>query len=147
MAGKTECGVLLFQELPRYLFPVTLVTVVAGDRAQLVNASFGLEEGRVLLVAAQAGPGSNLGVGGFEREGKAFLALRIGMFFSRTVAGLTSLLFIEHDLGVRVPFCEPLVEVFVTRLTGLGPHIPFGFHPLLAKSSDTNEGYQYHEGK
>jgi len=55
MAGKTEVGVSLFQEMLRYRGSVNLVAVVAGHSTQSMDSSFGLKKNLALSMAAQAG--------------------------------------------------------------------------------------------
>ncbi len=94
VAGETEIGFSLLEKILCDLRTVRLMAIIACDRTQFVDTSEVLEQGFVFLVAAQAGLGPNLGVGGLKRESKRLLALRIGVLFSRTVAGLASLLLI-----------------------------------------------------
>jgi hypothetical protein len=143
VAGETKIGFFLLEKILRNLRTVRLMAIIACNRTQFVNTSQVLKKGFVFLMAAQAGLGPNLSVGGFEREGKRLLALRIGMLFARTVAGFAPLLLIEHDLGVRVPFREAVVEVFVAPLAGLRAHVS---RLLLAKGREANEGYRSYEG-
>jgi len=143
VAGETKIGFFLLEKILRNLRTVRLMAIIACNRTQFVNTSQVLKKGFVFLMAAQAGLGPNLSVGGFEREAKRLLALRIGMLFARTVAGLAPLLLVEDDLRVRVPFCEAVVEIFVAPLAGLRAHVS---RLLLAKGREANEGYRSYEG-
>jgi hypothetical protein len=116
-----------------------LVAVVAGHSGQLMNPSVGLEKFLVLCVTTEARIGSDFCILILKGKDKS-LPLGLRVFFSRAVAGFTSLFLsggfrINHALPVRRIFREALREVFMAILAGLGSDIssflPFSF--LLAE--------------
>jgi hypothetical protein len=119
-----------------------LVAVIAGNSAQLMDPSVGLEKFLVLCVAIEAGIGSDFCILTLEGKDKPF-PLGLRMFFSRAVAGFTSLFLsgdfrIDNALPVRRVFHEALIEVFMAILAGLGSDIS-SFLPFCLVLAEGNK--------
>jgi len=144
MAGETETGILFFEEIFRDPSSVDLVTVIAPHGGQFMDSSLKLKKLLVATMAFEAWIRAVFCVLIFEGKDESF-SFCLGVFGSRTVTGFTSFLFfrnfwVSQALPVGVILFKPLIKFLMAFFTGLGSHIPFGFHPLLAKGGDTNEG-------
>jgi hypothetical protein len=142
MARKTEVRFATSEEFRARLPLVDLVAVVAGHSAELMDSSVGLEKFLVLCVAIEAGIGSDFCILTLKGENKSF-PFGLRMFFSRAVAGLTSLFLsgdfrINHALPVRRIFHETFIEVFMAILAGLGSDIS-SFLPFCLVLAEGNK--------
>jgi hypothetical protein len=152
MAGGTEIGLTAFQELLGDRGSVNLMAIIAGDSSQFVNAPGELEEFLPPPVTAQTDIRAIFSGLIFKREDET-LALCLRMFFSGTVARLTSLFFgWDFGIGKILPVgsvsLKCLVHVRVALLANFGSDIStrLGLFALLAKGCKGEEGYQNSQG-
>lgn len=151
MAGETEVGFLLLQEILTRRFSVNLMAIIAPHRAQLMDRSSKLKQALLFLMAIQAGIGPCPGFRSLERKDHS-LSFGSGVLLSRTMAGFAPFLTrwrlrIPNVFPVGVVLLEGIEDIGVALLTGLCPDI-FGILPLflLTIGGETNEGYNHAQG-
>jgi len=150
MAGETEVGFFLLQEVLTRRFSVNLMAIIAPHSAQLMDRSSKLEQTLLLLVATQAGIGPGPGFGFLERKDHP-LSFGSGVLPSRTMAGFASLLTrgrlrIPNVFPVGIVLLEGIEDIWVALLAGLRPDIFIVPLFLLTVRGENNEGYNHAQG-
>jgi hypothetical protein len=130
MAGKTEIGLFCFQKILSDRGFMDLMAVITAHCTELMDSSAKLKQFLLPLMAFETVFRTILGILILKRENES-LSFCLSMFFTWTVARLTTLFFVCQDFPVGICLFKSVVGLLVTPFTSLRTYISSLLHLLL----------------